>query len=117
MTRKRQKRKQSIYSKAAKDRIDRALAERLARRGTLQPDRFEIKGLGMARRKKMDHCQAKDWLGTQGVDFHKDFFVLPPSDVSRIVEAAQKTGYRKSPNAPGSRGRMYYQLLQRKRCG
>jgi hypothetical protein len=40
----------------------------------------------MKRRKKMDHCEAKWVLGAKGIDFHKDFFVLPPSDVSLIQE-------------------------------
>jgi len=70
----------------------------------------------MKRRKKMDHCEAKWVLGAKGIDFHKDFFVLPPSDVSLIVEMARQTGYRKSKYAPGSRGRMYFQLLKRKAC-
>jgi len=67
----------------------------------------------MARKRQMDHCDAKELLRKQGIDFRKDFFVLPASDVGLIVDAARATGYRKRRDAPGSRGRMYYQFLQR----
>jgi hypothetical protein len=70
----------------------------------------------MRRRKKLTHCEAKERLRQRGIDFRQDFFVLRSSEVELIVEAAKATGYRKSKGAPGSRGRMYYGLLQRKRC-
>ena len=69
----------------------------------------------MPKRKKPSHCDVKATLQREGVDFSRDFHELSLSDVSRIVDAARATGYRKSKNAPGSRGRMYYQLLQRQR--
>lgn len=69
----------------------------------------------MARKKKMTHCDAKTMLQKQGIDFSEDFHALPSSQVSLIVDAARATGYRKSKSAPGSRGRMYFQLLKRQR--
>jgi len=69
----------------------------------------------MAKKKRISHCDAKAMLQKDGIDFSRDFHELPSSDVSRIVDAARSSGYRKSKTAPGSRGRMYYQLLQRQR--
>ncbi len=69
----------------------------------------------MARRTKIAHCDAKRWLERQGVDTRKDFFELPGHDVGLVVEAAKRTGYRKSKYAPGSTGRMYFQLLKRQK--
>jgi hypothetical protein len=70
----------------------------------------------MARRRKLTHCTVKDYLRAQGIDFSRDFFVLPSRDVGLIVDGAKAAGYRKSKNAPGSTGRMYFSLLQRKSC-
>ena len=67
-------------------------------------------------KKRPNHCMVKKMLVTAGVDFSKNFFVLPASTVGLIVDGAKLAGYRKSKQAPGSRGRMYYQLLQRKSC-
>lgn len=68
----------------------------------------------MARKKKkLTNCDAKAMLQKQGIDFDKDVFEQRMSDMQLVVDAARATGYRKSPNAPGSTGRMYYQLLQR----
>jgi hypothetical protein len=70
----------------------------------------------MARRKKkLTHCEAKAMLHKQGVDFSKDVFEQRMSDMQLVVDAAHAAGYRKPPNAPGSTGRMYYELLQRQR--
>lgn len=66
-------------------------------------------------KKKISHCDAKAMLQKQGIDFSQDFHALRSGDVSQIVDAARASGYRKSKTAPGSRGRMYYQLLQRQR--
>jgi hypothetical protein len=71
----------------------------------------------MARQPKLSHCEAKTLLKQQGVDLKKDFFELDGHDVGLVVDAAKRTGYRKSRNAPGSTGRMYFSLLQRqKKC-
>lgn len=69
----------------------------------------------MARKKKLTHCEAKAMLQKQGIDFRKDVFEQRMSNMLLVVDAARAVGYRKSKNAPGSTGRMYYQLLQRQR--
>ena len=66
--------------------------------------------------KKASHCEVKRELQQAGVDFSANFHALPSSTVGLIVDGAQRARYRKSKNAPGSRGRMYFQLLQRKGC-
>jgi hypothetical protein len=67
-------------------------------------------------KRKMNHCEVKSWLRDQGISFRRDFFEMASSDVGLIVDGAKKAGYRKSKNAPGSTGRMYFQLLKRKSC-
>lgn len=47
--------------------------------------------------------------GQTGADFH----TLSSSQVDELLAEANKIGYRKSKSAPGSRGRMFYQYLQR----
>lgn len=69
----------------------------------------------MSRKGKMSHCDARAMLERQGVDFSEDFHALPSSKVDLIVEAARAAGYRKRRDAPGSRGRMYFQLLSRQK--
>ncbi len=49
-----------------------------------------------------------------GIDFTKDFYTLPNSDVVKLVEAADRAGYRKPKNANGSRGRYYFYAVKRK---
>lgn len=69
----------------------------------------------MARRKRptrMNHCDVKQLLVQEGLDFSKDFFVLKRSEVDLVLDAAKLTGYHKRKDAPGSRARMYYGLLQ-----
>ena len=65
--------------------------------------------------KKRSHCAAKEWLKAHGINFDQDFHALPSSKVSLIVDEAKATGYRKSKSAPGSRARMYFQYLSRKK--
>lgn len=48
-------------------------------------------------------------VGELGADFH----TLSSSQVDELLAEANKVGYRKSKSAPGSRGRMFYQYLQR----
>jgi hypothetical protein len=69
----------------------------------------------MAQRKKPSHCEIKRDLRAAGVDFQRDFLEQPSSKVDLIVAASRRKGYRKPKNAPGSHGRMYYQLLQRQK--
>jgi len=69
----------------------------------------------MARKPRLSHCEAKAMLERQGINFSKDVFELSTSQLTEVAEISRKTGYRKSKNAPGSTGRMYFQLLQRQK--
>jgi hypothetical protein len=71
----------------------------------------------MARKKRIKHskCDVKRALVMQGVDFKKDVHELSHSDLNAVAMMARATGYRKSKTAPGSTGRMYFELLQRQR--
>jgi len=66
-----------------------------------------------ARKKKIDHREAKRLLQSDGVDFGRDFHELPSYEVQRILEVARLAGYRKHKDAPGSTARMYFQYLSR----
>jgi hypothetical protein len=71
----------------------------------------------MAKRKKIPACAAKALLFARGVSLNADFHALRSSDVDIVLAVAKAAGYRKSKNAPGSRARMFYSYLARKRCG
>lgn len=61
---------------------------------------------------KISPEEAKNILtnhGGVGTNFHE----LSSSTVSSLLDHAKKYGYRKSPNAPGSTGRMFHQHLSR----
>jgi hypothetical protein len=45
-----------------------------------------------------------------GADFH----TLTSSQVERLLVEADRLKYRKRKNAPGSRGRMFWQYIQRR---
>ena len=66
-----------------------------------------------AKKKKLDHYEAKQRLRTAGIDFSRDFHSLPSSQVDLILNMARATGYRKRKDAPGSTARMYFQYLDR----
>jgi hypothetical protein len=66
-----------------------------------------------ARKKKIDHHEAKRILQSDDIDFRRDFFELSSSEVQRILEVAKLAGYRKRKDAPGSTARMYFQYLSR----
>ena len=69
-----------------------------------------------ARKKKLTHEEAKRLLESEGIDFSRDYYEsVSTSDSARIAEVSKRTGYRKSKNAPGSTGRMYYEYLSRLR--
>ena len=69
-----------------------------------------------ARKKKLDHHEAKRLLESEGIDFTRDYHAgVSMSQGSRIAEVAKLAGYRKSKNAPGSTARMYFQYLSRLR--
>lgn len=69
----------------------------------------------MAKRKKIPACEAKRLLSARGVDMRSDFHELRSSDVQIVLDVAKAAGYRKSRNAPGSKGRMFFSYLQRKK--
>lgn len=66
--------------------------------------------------KKVSACTVKRQLRSDGVDFSEDYHALSFSDKDRVVEGAKRAKYRKSKTASGSRGRMFFQYLKRKKC-
>jgi hypothetical protein len=68
-------------------------------------------------RKKISTCAAKTQLSREGVDIETDFHALRSSDVDRVLRLARAARFYKRKNAPGSRARMFYERLQRVRCG
>ena len=67
-----------------------------------------------ARKKKLDHHEAKRLLKSEGIDFTRDYHAgVSMSQGNRIAEVAKLAGYRKSKTAPGSTARMYFQYLSR----
>ena len=69
-----------------------------------------------ARKKKLDHHEAKRLLEAEGVDFTRDYHAsVSMSQGNRIAEVARQAGYRKRKDAPGSTARMYFQYLSRLR--
>jgi hypothetical protein len=70
-----------------------------------------------ARKKKIDHHEAKRLLESEGIDFTRDVDVAisSMSKGNRVAEVARQAGYRKRKDAPGSTARMYFQYLSRLR--
>ena len=52
-------------------------------------------------------------LSMAGLDLDKDYHQLPASKVNRVLMVANAYGYRKPKNASGSKGRMFWQFMQR----
>jgi hypothetical protein len=69
----------------------------------------------MAKKKRIPACAAKQLLKARGIDFKKDYFALRGSEVEIVLDVAKAAGYRKSKSAPGSKARMFYEYLDRKR--
>lgn len=67
----------------------------------------------MAIRRKMTKDEARALLAKHGVDLKKDYHQLNSNDVGKVLAASVFYGYRKSPTASGSTGRMFFQFLQR----
>jgi len=63
--------------------------------------------------RKLSRGDARKLLKDSGVDLGKDYHQLRSSDVDKVLAVAKLYGYRKSPTAPGSKGRMFFQFLQR----
>ena len=57
------------------------------------------------------HAQAL--LSLWNADIGQNFYTLSPSQVVQVLEEADRVRYRKPASANGSRGRYYYQLVQR----
>ncbi len=66
------------------------------------------------KKKRLPVCESRKLLQARGVDLNKDFFQLSSSNVSIVLDVAKAAGYRKSKSAPGSKGRMFYEHLQRR---
>ena len=67
-----------------------------------------------AKKKKLDHHEAKRLLASEGIDFTRDYHAgVSMSQGNRIAEVARQAGYRKRKDAPGSTARMYFQYLSR----
>jgi len=69
----------------------------------------------MAKRKRIPACDAKSFLKARGVDFSVNYFALRGSEVQIVLDVAKAVGYRKRKDAPGSKARMFYQYLARKK--
>ncbi len=63
--------------------------------------------------RKVSRAGACDILSRVGIPRGEDFHVLSSSKVDHLLTEARRVGYRKSRSAPGSRGRMFHQYLQR----
>jgi phosphoribosyl 1,2-cyclic phosphodiesterase len=68
-----------------------------------------------ARKKKIDHHEAKRRLEAAGIDFSCDSDELRMSEAQLVADTAREAGYRKRKDAPGSTSRMYFQHLKRLR--
>lgn len=67
------------------------------------------------RASKLTARAAKRLLISRGVPMGRDVHELSFSQLNEVAAVARQAGYRKSKNAPGSTGRMYYQHLSRVR--
>jgi hypothetical protein len=56
---------------------------------------------------------ARDVLREHGLADMPDFHSLPSVRVAALLDVADSVGYQKRPDAPGSRGRMFYAALCR----
>jgi hypothetical protein len=70
-------------------------------------------GRSHARKKKIDHREAKRRLEAAGIDFRRDSDELRMSEAQLVADTAREAGYRKRKDAPGSTARMYFQYLRR----
>lgn len=67
------------------------------------------------RKSRVAACDAKRMLIARGVDMKEDFHALPSSQVDIVLDVAKAAGYRKSKSAPGSKARMFFSFLQKKK--
>jgi hypothetical protein len=66
-------------------------------------------------KRKMTKQEAIQTLHNAGVPLSLDYHMLRTSDVDKILACAKLYGYRKSKNAPGSTGWMFFQFLHKGR--
>ncbi len=64
---------------------------------------------------KMTRTQARKLLQDAGISLAQDYHQLRSSEVDKVEAVAKLYGYRKSPSAPGSKTRMFFQMLQRRK--
>jgi len=64
-------------------------------------------------RRKLGFYEARGILARVGCELNADFHTLDSNQVSRVTMEADQYGYRKPRHANGSRGRYFYQFLQR----
>lgn len=67
--------------------------------------------------KKLTKEDARNKVRHAGISLHDNFFTLPASKVSVLLEVADEMGYQKPKNANGSRGRYFFAYLQSNRGG
>jgi hypothetical protein len=93
---------------ANRDEIIQAINNVDASADDLEEEVDELEEAG----RKLSPYDAKEFL--KSIDaLGKDFFQLRSETTSKIVDYAKKIGYRKSPSAPGSTGRMFFYYLTR----
>lgn len=61
----------------------------------------------------MNRSEALDIARRARVSLDRDFHTLRSEEVEALLAEADARRYRKPRNAPGSRGRMFFQALQR----
>jgi hypothetical protein len=64
-------------------------------------------------KKKITKQEARQLLQRAGVNLSWDYHQLTSLAVDKVLAVAKLYGYKKSPSAPGSKARMFYQFLQR----
>lgn len=62
---------------------------------------------------KMDKQTAIRIAREYDLPFQEDYLALKSSVVTRVIEAADKQGYRKPVGANGSRGRCFFEAVRR----
>lgn len=58
-------------------------------------------------------ADAREHCRQYHVPMGRDFHTLSSREVENVIAAADAHGYRKPPNAPGSRARMFYEYVNR----
>jgi hypothetical protein len=61
----------------------------------------------------MDAYKASSLATQFHIDLSKDFFTLSPTEVERVLDAADYVKYRKPKNANGSRARYFFEAMKR----